>query len=215
MTGKPTHTTSKERNGNARPSYQLSSEKWSIHYASLLAVFNSLHNVMNQELFEKHLCNQSSHYKKYGRFPLWREAITCYCQIDTFCCQQRWMGHKGGHWWMHCTYCGVPKGTCPAEAMSNSEKIKPIALAIIKVHLSEGISQFNFFLKFCSNLLKAFRVDLKACLALFYLTNTASSLSGKVRLVFGWWLFMGHAQTFVVSTTCIQHYRTVWCCMIW
>ena len=23
---------------------------------------------MNQELFEKHLCNQSSHYKKYERF---------------------------------------------------------------------------------------------------------------------------------------------------
>ena len=65
---------------------------------------------------------------------------------------------------MHCTYCGVPKGTCPTKAMSNSEKIKPVALAIIKVHLSEGISQLNFFIKFRSNLLKAFRVDLKTCL---------------------------------------------------
>jgi len=27
-------------------------------------------------------------------------------------------------------YCGVPKGTSPAEAMSNSEKIKPVALAL-------------------------------------------------------------------------------------
>ena len=37
MTGEPTHTTSKERNGTVRPSHQLPSEKWSIHYASLSA----------------------------------------------------------------------------------------------------------------------------------------------------------------------------------
>ena len=42
---------------------------------------------------------------------------------------------------MHCTYCGMPKGTSQAEAMSNSEKIKPIALAVIELCLSEGISQ--------------------------------------------------------------------------
>ena len=35
----------------------------------------------------------------------------------------------------------MPKGTCRAEAMSNSEKIKSVALAIIELHLSEGISQ--------------------------------------------------------------------------
>ena len=33
------------------------------------------------------------------------------------------------------------KGTCRAEVTSNSEKIKPVALAVIKLHLSEGISQ--------------------------------------------------------------------------
>ena len=38
-------------------------------------------------------------------------------------------------------YCGMPKGTCRAEAMSNSEKIKPVALAVTELHLSEGISQ--------------------------------------------------------------------------
>ena len=42
---------------------------------------------------------------------------------------------------MHYTYCGMPKGMCPAEETSNSEKIYPVALAIIKLHLSEGISQ--------------------------------------------------------------------------
>ena len=30
---------------------------------------------------------------------------------------------------------------CRAEAMSNSEKIKPVALAVIELRLSEGISQ--------------------------------------------------------------------------
>ena len=35
----------------------------------------------------------------------------------------------------------MPKGTCRAEAALNSEKIKPVALAIIELRLSEGISQ--------------------------------------------------------------------------
>ena len=42
---------------------------------------------------------------------------------------------------MHCMYCGMPKSTCRAEATSNSENIKPIALAVIELSLSEGISQ--------------------------------------------------------------------------
>ena len=33
------------------------------------------------------------------------------------------------------------KGTSRDEAMSNSEKIKPVAVAIIELRLSEGISQ--------------------------------------------------------------------------
>ena len=37
--------------------YQLSCEKGSIHYASLSAMFNPLHSVLNHELFEKHLYN--------------------------------------------------------------------------------------------------------------------------------------------------------------
>jgi len=38
-------------------------------------------------------------------------------------------------------YCGVPKGTSRDEATSNSEKIKPVALAVIELRLSEGIRQ--------------------------------------------------------------------------
>ena len=70
----------------------------------------------------------------------------------------------------------MPKGTCRAKATLNSEKIKPVALAVIELRLSEGISQpvtqsvensvEYIYFKFHSNLLKAFRVDLKACLGL-------------------------------------------------
>ena len=35
----------------------------------------------------------------------------------------------------------MPKGTCQAEATSNSEKMKPVVLAVIELHLPEGISQ--------------------------------------------------------------------------
>ena len=42
---------------------------------------------------------------------------------------------------MHCTYCSMPKGTSQAEAISNSEKIKPVALAVVELHLYEGIRQ--------------------------------------------------------------------------
>ena len=31
-------------------------------------MFNSLHGITNQELFEKHLCNQSSHYENMNDF---------------------------------------------------------------------------------------------------------------------------------------------------
>jgi len=42
---------------------------------------------------------------------------------------------------MHCMYSGMEKGTSWAEVMSNSEKIKPIALAIVELRESEGIRQ--------------------------------------------------------------------------
>jgi len=35
----------------------------------------------------------------------------------------------------------MPKGTPQAEATSNSEKIKPVVLAVIELCLTEGISQ--------------------------------------------------------------------------
>jgi len=42
---------------------------------------------------------------------------------------------------MHWMYYGMGKGTSQAEATSNSEKIKPVALAIVELRESEGIRQ--------------------------------------------------------------------------
>jgi len=111
---------------------------WSIHCPSLSAVFNLLYSSTSQELFENHLCNQGIHYEKYQRFLLCKEAIMCNHQINAFHCQQRWMEHKGARtlvspWRMHRTYCSMLKGISWAEAMLYSEKIKPVALAIIKL----------------------------------------------------------------------------------
>jgi len=41
---------------------------WSIYCPSLSVMFHSLHSSTNQKLFEKHLCNKSTHYEKYGQF---------------------------------------------------------------------------------------------------------------------------------------------------
>jgi len=38
-------------------------------------MFNPLYSTTNQQLFEKILCNQSSHYENYRQFLLQMEAI--------------------------------------------------------------------------------------------------------------------------------------------
>ena len=42
---------------------------------------------------------------------------------------------------MQSTYCGMPKGTCQPEVTFNSEKMKPVALAVIELYLSEVSQQ--------------------------------------------------------------------------
>jgi len=43
-------------------------------------------------------------------------------------------------WRMHSMYSGMAKGTSRAEATLNSEQIKPVALDIVELCESEGIS---------------------------------------------------------------------------
>jgi len=54
------------------------------------------------------------------------------------------MEHKGeqryGPGYKRCSSCGWRKGTSPDEAMFNSEEIKPVAIAVIELRLSEHIS---------------------------------------------------------------------------
>ena len=59
--------TMKSADSAMHPSYRL---QLKYPFASLSAMFNSMHNSLNQELFENHLCNRGSHYEKYGTFPL-------------------------------------------------------------------------------------------------------------------------------------------------
>jgi len=42
---------------------------------------------------------------------------------------------------LYCTYYSMPKGTSRDEVTLNSKKIKPIALTVIELRLSEGIRQ--------------------------------------------------------------------------
>ena len=169
--------------------------KWTIYYASLSPIFITQQSKMNQKLYEKHLCNQSTHYNSINvavkgvapiNYRLKSEvSITLLCQLFSTHYTAIWIKTQlkstsvikvaiGGFplrtqkkpsrtttkltlllsakmngtqrrtllspWRMHCTYCSMPKGTSQAEAMSNSEKIKLIVLAVIELCLSEGIS---------------------------------------------------------------------------
>jgi len=124
MIGEPMHVTLKEWNSTMCQLYQLSSEKWGIHYTLSSAI------VTNQQLFEKHLCIQSVHNEKYKQFPL------CYHKINTFRCQERINGIQGKtlvEWIAVCV-----KAPLGPKQLWTAKTIKPNALAIVKLH--EGIS---------------------------------------------------------------------------
>jgi len=55
--------------------------------------------------------------------------------------KDEWDTKKGRGKSMHCMYSGMTKGTSRTEAKLNSEKIKPVALAIVELRESEGIRQ--------------------------------------------------------------------------
>ena len=76
------------------------------------------------------------------------KAMMCVPQIITYVVKEKGMEYKGEQkwalvepWFKHWSCCGWWKGTSPDEATLNSEEIKPVARAIIKLRLSEGISK--------------------------------------------------------------------------
>jgi len=126
------HTTSKQ--WHCVP--QLSSEKKMLHWQLCSTHYTAVQT-----------CNQSSPYENYGRFLLQMEAILCLPQNWHF----SWWAKMNGRalvspWRMHCVYSGMAKGTSRAEATSNSEKIEPVALAMLsntnlKASVSHSVSQ--------------------------------------------------------------------------
>ena len=97
-----------------------------------------------QELFEKCLCNQVATLKNTDNFCYTKEAITCNHQINAFHCTQMNETQRKTlvcPLRMHWMYCSMPKDTSWAEVTLNSKNFKPVALAIIQLHLSEGIRQ--------------------------------------------------------------------------
>jgi len=110
-------------------------------YASLSTIFDSLHNNMNQDLAEKHLCNQGSHYENYGRFPLCmqRKPSRATTKSTLFAVSKDEWNTKAetGYCMKKALY--VLHYVKRPKAMSNSKNIKLLKLAVIRLYLSEGI----------------------------------------------------------------------------
>jgi len=95
---------------------------------------------MNQQLFEKQLCNQSSHYKNIP-ISVTKGAITCYHPNQHLLLSAKY-DMNGTQWktlvlysMKHALYIlwYAKKNTSWVKTMSNSEKIKPIVLAIVEL----------------------------------------------------------------------------------
>jgi len=100
--------------------------------------------------------------------------------------------------------------------MLNSEEIKPIALVVIGLHLSEGIGQIvsqvvsqsvEKYVKFYNNLMQRFRVDLKIFLGLA-MPNLYCHVVTK--LILGWFVGGIFGQvTSNLNDPYIWYYRTI------
>jgi len=115
---------------------------WSIHCPSLSAMFDSLHSSTNQEVFEKHLCNESSHYEKYGQFLFTQRKpwhATTKLMLFTVSKDEWNIKENTGKSLKNALH--VLRCTTQAGATSNSEKIKPVSLAVIELRYSKGIRQ--------------------------------------------------------------------------
>ena len=145
MTGEPTHTASKEGNSTMYPSYinyhlksevsimlrcQLCSTRYTPVQINNCSKSTSAIKVATMKNMDDFRYEGSHHMLPPNRhFSLLAKMNGT--QRRTLVSPSR----------MHCTYCGMPKGTSRAKATSDSEKIKPISLVVIKLSLSEGISQ--------------------------------------------------------------------------
>jgi len=119
-----------------------------------------------------------------------KETITWHHQIDTFCCQQRWMEHKWGHWLVH-EECIVHTAVCQrhhsdwSDVKQYKNQACSISLYWVMLVWRHQKIRLNFFNK-CSYFLKTFWVNLKACLGFNFTLPILPNLRvGKLRLVLG------------------------------
>jgi len=103
-----------------------------------IIMFNPLYSSTNQQLFKKKLCSESSRYENYRLFLLWMEAIMFLTQNWHF---SHWTKTNGIQRKALVSPWRMANGTFWDEAMSNSKKIKPVTLAIVELHESEGSRQ--------------------------------------------------------------------------
>ena len=111
----------------------------------------TLHSSTNQELFKMHLHNQGSHLKIWTIFIMRRKPSHATTELTLFTvCKDEWNTKEDtGKSEKYIAHTGVcQKGTSRAEAMLNSEKIKPIALispklVIINILCIYGYNYYN------------------------------------------------------------------------
>ena len=104
-------------------------------------MFNPLHNITNQELFEKHLRNQNATMKIHD-FCYEGKSSHVAAKLTSFTVSQDELVTKEDTGKEECIVhiAEYKKGISWAKVASNSEKIKPMALAVIEFSLSEAIS---------------------------------------------------------------------------
>ena len=114
---------------------------WSIHCASLSAAFDLSHSSTNQDLFEKH---QSSHYEKYRRFLITqRKPSLATTELTPFTVSKdEWNTEEDTGKSLKNALHVLQYTKRHLSGWSNVEqrKIQLVALAVIKLHWSEGIS---------------------------------------------------------------------------
>jgi len=98
----------------------------SICNTSFSTMFKLLHSSTNWQLLEKLFCNQSDYYEKYW---LWKEAIT---NLTLFAVSKdEWHTKEDTGKSIKNGLCAcMPNSTSWVEETLNSEKIKPLPLAI-------------------------------------------------------------------------------------
>ena len=81
------HVTSKERNGAVHPSYINCCLKSKVCITLRCQLCSTRYTALQIKNCLKSTSAIKVLIEKYGQFPLQREAIMCYYQIDTFPCQ--------------------------------------------------------------------------------------------------------------------------------